>query len=92
MKNIRMFYLKICHFLVVKFSVYLNRHVFVMMAAFKMCKLLARTLPWIPAPVGACHIGTGIQTQNIRYHCTFECSTVHNRFGLVWSLTTQSTL
>ena len=30
MKNIRMFYLKICHFLVVKFSVYLNRHVFVM--------------------------------------------------------------
>ena len=25
-----MFYLKICHFLVVKFSVYLNRRVFVM--------------------------------------------------------------
>ena len=30
MKNIRIFYLKICHFLVVKFSVYLNRRVFVM--------------------------------------------------------------
>ena len=31
MKNIRKFYLKICHFLVVKFSVYLNRRVFVML-------------------------------------------------------------
>ena len=30
MKNIRIFYLKNCHFLVVKFSIYLNRHVFVM--------------------------------------------------------------
>ena len=30
MKNIRIFYLKICHCLVVKFSVYLNRRVFVM--------------------------------------------------------------
>ena len=30
MKNIRIFYLKICHFLVIKFSVYLNRRVFVM--------------------------------------------------------------
>ena len=30
MKNIRIFYLKIFIFLVVKFSVYLNRHVFVM--------------------------------------------------------------
>ena len=30
MKNIRMFYLKNCHFLGGKFSVYLNRHVFVM--------------------------------------------------------------
>ena len=30
MKNIRIFYLKIFLFLVVKFSVYLNRHVFVM--------------------------------------------------------------
>ena len=30
MKNIRIFYLKICQFLVVKFSIYLNRHVFVM--------------------------------------------------------------
>ena len=31
MKNIRIFYLKYCHFLVVKFSVYLNRRVFVML-------------------------------------------------------------
>ena len=30
MKNIRIFYLKIFSFLVVKFSVYLNGHVFVM--------------------------------------------------------------
>ena len=30
MKNIRFFYVKNCHFLVVKFSVYLNRRVFVM--------------------------------------------------------------
>ena len=30
MKNIRIFYLKTCFVLVVKFSVYLNRHVFVM--------------------------------------------------------------
>ena len=30
MKNIRVFYLKFSFFLVVKFSVYLNRHVFLM--------------------------------------------------------------
>ena len=30
MNNIRIFYLKICHFLVVEFSTYLNRRVFVM--------------------------------------------------------------
>ena len=30
MKNIRFFYLNNCHFLVVKFSIYLNRRVFVM--------------------------------------------------------------
>ena len=30
MKNIGDFYLKICSFLEVKFSIYLNRHVFVM--------------------------------------------------------------
>ena len=30
MKYIRIFYLKNCHFLVVKFSMYLNRRVFVM--------------------------------------------------------------
>ena len=30
MKNIRIFYLKICQFLVIKFSVYLNWNVFVM--------------------------------------------------------------
>ena len=32
MKNIRIFYLKIFHFVVVKFSIYLNRNVFVMNA------------------------------------------------------------
>ena len=30
MKNIRIFLSEICHFVVVKFSVYLNRRVFVM--------------------------------------------------------------
>ena len=30
MRNIRIFYLKNCHFLVIKFSVYFNRRVFVM--------------------------------------------------------------
>ena len=34
MKNITFFYLKNCHFLVVKFSIYLNRRVFVMYLAF----------------------------------------------------------
>ena len=36
MKNIRIFYLKNCHFLVVKFSAYLNRHVFVMCSMKKL--------------------------------------------------------
>ena len=35
MKNIRIFYLKICQFLVVKFSIYLNRRVFVMFGQLK---------------------------------------------------------
>ena len=38
MKNIRIFYLKIFSFLVVKFSVYLNRHVFVMVSPWKHIK------------------------------------------------------
>ena len=33
MKNIRVFYLKIFIFLVVKFTVYLNRHVFVIVTS-----------------------------------------------------------
>ena len=45
MKNTRMFCLKICHFLVVKFSVYLNRRVFVMIAMriehiFELCSCI----------------------------------------------------
>ena len=36
MKNIRIFYLKIFLFLVVKFSIYLNRRVFVMEATYLM--------------------------------------------------------
>ena len=40
MKNIRIFYLKNCHFLVVKFSVYLNRRVFVMMAVLLRCNIV----------------------------------------------------
>ena len=45
MKNIRIFYLKNCHFWVVKCSIYLNRRVFVMcriadttMAIVQMCR------------------------------------------------------
>ena len=34
MKNIRVFHLKIFSFLKVKFSIYLNRHVFVMLSIF----------------------------------------------------------
>ena len=47
MKNIRIFYLKNCHFLVVKFSVYFNRHVFVMCQHAINCndyKLYVKTL------------------------------------------------
>ena len=40
LKNIRIFYLKIFHFLVVKFSVYLNRHVFVMNGPCEMYKMV----------------------------------------------------
>ena len=39
MKNIRIFYLKNCHFLVVKFSVYLNRRVFVMIFVYNSVML-----------------------------------------------------
>ena len=35
MKNIRIFYLKIFPFLVVKFSIYLNRRVFVMTVSIR---------------------------------------------------------
>ena len=46
MKNIRIFHLKYFHFFVVKFSVYLNRHVFVMQRA-KPCRALWwADLPW----------------------------------------------
>ena len=38
MKNIRIFYLKIFIFLVVKFSMYLNRRVFVMNLILSTCK------------------------------------------------------
>ena len=38
MKNIRTFYLKIFIFMVVKFSVYLNRHVFVMVFVGRTCQ------------------------------------------------------
>ena len=37
MKNIRIFYVKNCHFLVVTFSVYLNRRVFVMQTQISLC-------------------------------------------------------
>ena len=39
MKNIRIFYLENCHFLVVKFSVYLNRRVFVMRSLYALTEM-----------------------------------------------------
>ena len=36
MKNIRIFYLNNCHFLVVKFSVYLNSRVFIMTVSLEL--------------------------------------------------------
>ena len=44
MKNIRVFLSENCHFLVVKFSVYLNRHVFVMTGTGLL--LRGQNLPW----------------------------------------------
>ena len=43
MKNIRIYFLKICHFLVVEFSVYLNRRVFVM-NIWKLYTCISRTM------------------------------------------------
>ena len=50
MKNIRIFYLKIFIFLVVKVSVYLNRHVFVM--DHKGTREHSRTVPLLQFFVG----------------------------------------
>ena len=44
MTNIRIFYLKIFHFLMIKFSVYLNRHVFVITTKYKW---LLRPFTWL---------------------------------------------
>ena len=44
MKNIRFFYLKNCHFWVVKFSVYLNRRVFVMLNGYCKAKQILTRL------------------------------------------------
>ena len=44
MKNISIFYLKIFNFFVVKFSIYLNRRVFVMMATLQQNAVSARFL------------------------------------------------
>ena len=46
MKNIRIFYLKIFNFLVVKFSMYLNRLVYVL-HILKCC--LPKFLPFLPS-------------------------------------------
>ena len=44
MKNIRIFRLKIFHFLVVKFSIYLNRHVFLMLFGDERLSLESNTM------------------------------------------------
>ena len=49
MKKIRIFHLKMFPFLVVKFSVYLNRHVFVMKKPAFPCVRSGLTLfPYVP--------------------------------------------
>ena len=56
MKNIRIFYLKICQFLVVKFSIYLNRRVFVMCYAIRRIRAahnVETTSVQCSVPVGA---------------------------------------
>ena len=55
MKNIRVFYLKIFHFLEVKFSIYLNRHVFVMQKVFIFS--ISPQQPWYGSSVEASHSG-----------------------------------
>ena len=47
MKNIRIFYLKIFVFMVVKFSVYLNRHVFVMLTSISFHESFVYASPTI---------------------------------------------
>ena len=56
MKNIRIFYLKIFIFLVVKFSVYLNRHVFVMDVKAPIARLQI-TVTWISSNARFDYIG-----------------------------------
>ena len=56
MKNIRIFYLKIFIFWVVKFSIYLNRHVFVMWNAYKIVEETRRA----HSHLGDMHIATTV--------------------------------
>ena len=48
MKNIRIFLSENAHFLVVKFSVYLSRHVFVMLSVILYELKLHNKLPYSP--------------------------------------------
>ena len=56
MKNIRIFYLEIFPFLVVKFSIYLNRHVFVMYDKFNGCTYIIVCEKRISARVHLLHV------------------------------------
>ena len=77
MKNIRFFFLsENFHFLVVKFSVYLNRHVFVMHS-----KGQRTVLPWIPVPT--CN-GERQQEQESSAKRLRETLTFERYPGVVW--------
>ena len=78
MKNIRIFYLKIFIVLVVKFSVYLNMHVFVMQTA-RMRRLIrvfaGRTWNLVRNAVPLLHCWWRFKISNV---CVFSLMTVHN--------------
>ena len=52
MKNIRIFYLKIFPFLVVKVSIYLNRRVFVMVYIFLSCLIIEPVVGFLKIYMG----------------------------------------
>ena len=65
---------EIYKFLEVKFSIYLNRRVFVMneQGYLQKCKLLASVLPWIPALTSALCLVQGSRAKHLLSLCMSE--------------------